>query len=58
VIISPKHKAEMNDQLLSELTTRILDIKDDLKTVAYKVAQLEVQIENHIDEMEGRMRLE
>jgi len=58
MIISSKHKAEMNDELLSELTARILDIKDDLKTVTYKVAQLEVQIENYIDEKEGRIRLE
>ena len=58
MIISSKHKAEMNDELLSELTARILGIKDDLKTLLYKVAQLEVQIENYIDEKEGRIRLE
>ena len=48
----------MEDKLLSELTAKILDIREDLKVLTYKVAQLEVVIENYIDNKEGRIRLE
>ena len=45
-------------ELVEILTSKILDIRDDLKTVTYKVAQLEVVVEDYIDKQEGRIRLE
>tara|TARA_R110002020_G_scaffold104512_1_gene244440 strand:+ start:345 stop:497 length:153 start_codon:yes stop_codon:yes gene_type:complete len=50
----------MDDEkdLLTELTAKILDMRDDLKVLTYKVAQLEVVLEDYIDKKEGRIRLE
>ena len=45
-------------ELLTELTAKILDLRDLLKVLTYKVAQLEVVLEDHIDKKEGRIRLE
>ena len=44
--------------LLTELTAKILEIREDLKVLTYKVAQLEVVLEDYIDKKEGRIRLE
>ena len=50
----------MDDEkdLLTKLTAKILDLRDDLKILTYKVAQLEVVLEDYIDKKEGRIRLE
>ena len=50
----------MDDEkdLLTELTAKIFDMRDDLKILTYKVAQLEVVLEDYIDKKEGRIRLE
>ena len=45
-------------ELLTELTAKILDLRDLLKVLTYKVAQLEVVLEDYIDKKEGRIRLE
>ena len=45
-------------ELVEILTSKILDIRDDLKTVTYKVAQLEVVVEDYIDKQEGTTRVE
>ena len=45
-------------ELLTELTAKILDLRDLLKVLTYKVDKLEVVLEDHIDKKEGRIRLE
>ena len=45
-------------ELVEILTSKILDIRDDLKNITYKVAQLEVIVEDYIDTKEGTIRVE